>query len=227
MNNYCYNANIKMYDFEHTFKYNNVEVLTLSIKYPIITMSYNPYVEQIINNQITMEVNEYIRYSKHLYNQAIRGYMDSQTNNYPFHEYGAYMEYKITYNENCHFSLYVDKYEFTGGAHGTTVRTSDNWDLCTGMHLSLNNILNPYKNNRQIITDEILRQAEYNYEKNQGIYFEDYQGLIFRNFNENSFYLTQKGITFYYQQYDIAPYATGIVEFTVPYSSINWYPKCR
>lgn len=227
MNTNCYKADYVMHEFEKTYKYNNVDALTLSIKYPKISMCYNPYVEKIINNHIAMTINEYIRYSKYLYNQAVKGYMDAQANDYPFHSYGAYMEYKITYNENCHLSLYIDKYEFTGGAHGSTIRTSDSWDLCMGMHLSLHNIINPYTNHRQLIIDEILRQAENNYKQNQGIYFEDYQALIIKNFDENSFYLTPKGITFYYQQYDIAPYATGIVEFTIPYSLINWYPKCR
>lgn len=226
MNEHCYNANIRMHEFERTFKYNDTEVLILSIKYPIINMKYNPSAERIINNQIAMNVNEYMRYSKYLYNQAVKGLMDSQANNYPFHSYSAYMEYHITYNENCHLSAYNDKYEFTGGAHGTTTRSSDSWELCTGMHLSLNDFFDPNTNYRQFITDEITRQAEFNNQQNQGIYFEDYKGLIIKNFDQHSFYLTPQGITFYFQQYDIAPYSTGIVEFTIPYSKINWYPKC-
>lgn len=226
MNKYCYNASIRMEEYKHTFKYKDIEVLILSIKYPILKMNLNPYVEQIINNQIKMNVNEYIRYSRYLYNQAVKGYIDFQISNYPFHGYASYMEYKITYNQNCYFSVYIDKYEYTGGAHGTTLRTSDNWNLCTGMHLSLQNIFSPSIKYRKLIINEILKQADQEYQKNPGIYFEDYQTLIIKNFDQNSFYFSQNGITFYYQQYDIAPYSTGIVEFTIPYSLINWYPNC-
>jgi hypothetical protein len=215
-----------MHEFERTFKYNNTEVLILSINYPIINIKYNPRAEQIINNQIAMNVNEYMKYSRHLYNQAVKGLKDSQANNYPFHSYSAYMEYNITYNENCHLSAYNDKYEFTGGAHGLTARSSDSWELCTGKHLSLNDFFDPNANYRQFITDEITRQAEYNNQQNSGIYFEDYESLIIKSFDQHNFYLTPQGITFYFQQYDIAPYSTGIAEFIIPYNKINWYPKC-
>lgn len=36
-------------------------------------------------------------------------------------------------------------------------------------------------------------------------------------FNDDNFFTTPAGVTVFYQQYDIAPYASGIVEFTVPY----------
>ena len=197
MNRYCYNADISMHEYKKKFNYNNIEVLELSIKYPKISLTNNPRAENLINNRIKTEIIDFVRYSKYLYNQAIEGYHESQANNYPFHGYSAYMEYTITYNENCFLSLYFDRYEFTGGAHGSTIRSSDTWT-------------------RQA---EVIQQRE-------DIYFDDYKELIISNFNENSFYLSPSGITIYYQQYDIAPYSTGIVEFTIPYDLINWHPNC-
>lgn len=226
MNKYCYNANISMHEFKRTFYYNNVEVLTLSIKYPEISLKYNPQVEYLINNQINMNVNEFVRYAKYMYDQAVKGYNNSQINDYPFHSYSAYMEYTITYNENCFLSLYIDKYEFTGGAHGSTVRSSDTWELCNGTHLPLSSFFEPNVDYRRLMIDEITKQAEYNSQQNSNIYFDEYKSLIIRNFDENSFYLTPLGITIYYQQYDIAPYSTGIVEFTIPYAMTNWHPNC-
>lgn len=227
MNKSCYNASISMQQYERTFKYNDIDVLILSIKYPVISMKTNKRAEWIINNQIAMNVNDYMRNADYLYDQAVRYYYESQENNFPFHSYEAYMDYTITYNANCILSCYADKYEFTGGAHGSTVRSSDTWDLCSGMYIPLNNIFEPGTDYRLFLTDEIIRQADYNLEQNPGIYFEDYRDLIIRNFNPHSFYVTPQGLTIYYQQYDIAPYSTGIVEFTVPYRTIGWYPRCR
>ncbi len=224
MNNSCNNAGIHMHEYNKTFSFNNTEMLKLTIKYPIISL-IDPEAEHKINNQINMEVSDYKRYSKHLFKQAIEGYMQSQNNGYPFWGYEAYMEYFITYNENCFFSLYFDRYEFTGGAHGSTVRASDTWELCCGTRLPLNSFFSPGTNYRRLLIDEILRQAEV-IQRNQNIYFEDYKSLIIKNFNEQSFYLAPQGITIYYQQYDIAPYSTGIVEFTIPYSIIGWKPNC-
>ena len=41
---------------------------------------------------------------------------------------------------------------------------------------------------------------------------------LFSNGNQPEFYLDTLGITFIFQQYDIAPYAAGMISFTVPYS---------
>ncbi|WP_326907220.1 DUF3298 and DUF4163 domain-containing protein [Sedimentibacter sp. MB31-C6] len=222
----CYNSNIYIQQYERTYKYNDIDVLVLSIKYPIITIKNNKMSEWLINNQIAMIVNDYMRYVYYLYYQAIRFYYESQENNFPFNSFSAYMEYTITYNENCFLSSYVDKYEFTGGAHGSTDRSSYTWDLCSGKQIFFNDIFKLETDYRLLLTDELIRQANYNIQQNPGIYFEDYKGLIIRNFNPHSFYLTRQGLTIYYQQYEIAPYSTGIVEFTVPYNTIGWYPRC-
>ena len=224
MKNYCYNADISMHEYKKTYNYNNLEVLKLTIKYPVIRLK-NPQAENLINNQICMEVRDFKRYANYLYKQAIKGYHDAQTNDYPFHGYEAYMEYTVTYNENCFLSLYYDKYEFTGGAHGNTKRASNTWELCFGTLLSLSSFFWPGTDFKCLINDEIIRQAELT-QRNESIYFEDYKSLIIKNFDENSFYLSPSGITIYYQQYDIAPYSTGIVEFTIPYSKLNWQPNC-
>lgn len=225
MNRNCYSADISMHEYEKTFNYNNVEALELSIKYPRIGLINNPKAENLINSQIKMEVIDFIRYSKYLYNQAVEGYHESQANNYPFHGYSAYMEYTITYNKNCFLSLYYDRYEFTGGAHGSTVRSSDTWELCRGTKLPLSSFFNPGTDYRSLLINEMTNQAEA-IQQREDIYFDDYKNLIINNFNENSFYLSPSGITIYYQQYDIAPYSTGIVEFTIPYSVIGWQPNC-
>lgn len=224
MNNNCFNADISMHEYDKTFYYNNEEMLKLTIKYPQVYL-YNKEAENRINAQINMEVNDYKRYAKYLFKEAVKSYAKSQANGYPFFGYEAYMEYFISYNENCFLSLYYDKYEFTGGAHGSTIRTSDTWELCCGTHLPLSSFFRPAADYKHLLIDEIIRQAE-EIQRRQNIYFDDYKSLIIKNFDEDSFYLSPSGITFYYQQYDIAPYSTGIAEFTIPYSIIGWRPNC-
>ena len=46
--------------------------------------------------------------------------------------------------------------------------------------------------------------------------FEDYPYLLRNKFNQNHFFLRPGYIVIYYQQYEIAPYATGIPEFSIP-----------
>ncbi|RBP70118.1 uncharacterized protein DUF3298 [Alkalibaculum bacchi] len=220
-------ATINMREINCKFKHDDIEILTLNIKYPIVNVYNSPRAEEMINNQISMQVNEYIKYATNtLYNQAMNTYIDSLKNNFPFHGYEAYMEYTITYNGNCFLSLYVDKYEFTGGAHGNTIRTSNTWELCTGESIYLYCFFEPHTDYTHMIIQEIITQTGENLKENPGIYFDDYKDLIIKNFNPYSFYMSSNEITIYYQQYDIAPYSTGIVEFTIPYVKIGWFPSC-
>ncbi|HHZ01691.1 MAG TPA: DUF3298 and DUF4163 domain-containing protein [Tissierellia bacterium] len=225
MKNNCYKASIAMGELKRTLMYKDVEVLFLSIKYPVVSLPCTN-AQTLINNQIAMDIVDYIKHIEYLYNMAVEGYRDSVVNDYPFHGYSAYMEYIITYNKNCFLSLYIDKYEFTGGAHGSTTRSSHTWELWNGTNLTLNCFFKPGTDYRHLLLEEIIKEAHYNNKQNPYLYFEDYESLIIKNFNEYSFYLTPEGIRIYYQQYDIGPYASGIIEFTVPYYRIKWYPNC-
>lgn len=50
------------------------------------------------------------------------------------------------------------------------------------------------------------------------IYFEDYRERISQYFREENFYCEPSGVVIYYQQYDIAPYSSGIRTFLIPYN---------
>ncbi|MEL7647287.1 MAG: DUF3298 and DUF4163 domain-containing protein [Sedimentibacter sp.] len=220
-------AIINMREFKHSFEYDGIVILTLIIRYPRIKTPHDESAENNINNMINKQIKEYYDYvSTTLYKNAVEYYHDSQTNNFPFHVNEAIMEYNVTYNENCFLSLYKDKYEFTGGAHGSTLRSSDTWETCQGTYIPMYCYFYKGTNYMNLLINEITRQAEQNLDENPGIYFEDYQNLIITSFNPDSYYLTPCGMTIYYQQYDIAPYSTGIVEFTIPYGMIGWHPSC-
>src|SRR5699024_9427960 len=127
--------------------------------YPILNIYDNPHAEKNINNQIRMEVDEYFKYAANiLYGQAVNVYKDSLKNDFPFHSFEADMRYTITYNDNCFLSLYTDIYEFTGGAHGNTVRTSNTWNLCSGENVYLSYFFDPYTDYVYFITQEIIAQ---------------------------------------------------------------------
>ena len=182
---YCGNSNhtqarITIQEISTAHRYDNTEILNLTIIYPKIELENNQDVERRINDHIAAQVEQYIKHAKELYKQAVQAYLDSQAQDFPFHAWEAHMEFFITYNDNCFLSMYTDRYEYTGGAHGNTIRTSETWELTRGgMQRSL----------EYASTDPV-------------------------------------GLVIYYQQYDLAPYATGIVQFTIPYETIGWCPHC-
>ncbi len=213
-------AIIVMRKIERTFEYNSTPVLTLSIRYPEVTLRHCPYAQNSINFQIQTHVRDFLHYvSDDLYQQAIATYKESQENGFPFHPYEAILQYEITYNQHCHLSLYHDQYTFTGGAHGSTVRGSDTWSLMSGRSIPLSNFFSAGQDYRTSLIGQITKQAN----ENPEIYFEDYQALIEKYFNEEHYYLTSSGVAIYYQQYEIAPYSTGIVVFSIPYMDPSCY----
>ncbi len=222
-----FSAAVMMRKIKRTFSYDNKTMLTLSINYPQIILRHNRPVQDNINRHIQAQVNDYYNYvANDLYQQAVAYYKDTQKSGFPFHNYDAVLQYEITYNQRCHFSLYRDRYEFTGGAHGNTVRASDSWNLIDGRIIPLSSLFSPGQNYQVFLIEQMIKQADSQIQQNPGIYFEDYRSLIAKYFNEESYYLTPSGVAVYYQQYEIAPYATGIVVFTIPYNTLQWHPSC-
>lgn len=193
-------------------KYENVVVLKYHIEYPRITnesnnipsMKFNIYNEQIAKQIQRKAENE-------LYKEAVELYKYNKKNNYPIMVYEIYRTFEITLNTNDIISLYADEYVFTGGAHGTTTRTSQTWNMVNGRLINLYEL---YKGNPYFIL-YILKEISKQINQNKEIYFEDACCMAIDNFNPQNFYLTTNGIVIYYQQYDIAPYSSGIRTFEI------------
>ena len=71
-----------------------------------------------------------------------------------------------------------------------------------------------YPNNPYFLLG-ILQQINEQITQNQEIYFEDVCCLVIETFHPESFYRVPNGIVIYFQQYDIAPYSSGIREFDI------------
>jgi len=158
---------------------------------------------------------------------AMVEYEYSMANNFPIRLFEAYVDFFVTYNQNCAISLYFDQYEYAGGAHGLTLRYSDTWNLQKSKRIDLNELF-PHKSNyKEYIIDLINQQIGIEIANGNNPYFENYSQLINENFKANSFYLTKEGVAIYFQQYDIAPYATGLPTFVIPYTPQGAVPpKC-
>ena len=116
----------------------------------------------------------------------------------------------------CLTSLYTEQYSYMGGAHGSTVRQSDTWDFTTGNKVQLGDFYPHDRLFREKIQRWIEQQVSIRLKTEPATYFDDYAKLIQNTFNPDSFYLSPGGVVIYFQQYDIAPYATGLPEFVLP-----------
>ena len=70
---------------------------------------------------------------------------------------------------------------------------------------------------QEYLIQTINRQIAGQIASGNNIYFENYEQLTAKTFQPESFYLTPDGLAIYYQQYDIAPYSSGIPVFIINY----------
>lgn len=207
-------------------QYDGVTVLTYSIQYPEISSENYKKAAKVVNNYYKSRALEYQQYvEKDLYQMAVEQYLDDIQNGYPVRIFAAEDSYNITYNKACILSLYFDRYQFTGGAHGITDRTSQTWNLQTGKMIKLSELFECLFDYRRYIKDQVIEQIKQDPEP----YFENYEELVEQYFNVNNFYCTPQGVVGYFQLYEIAPYASGIREFLVPYDNCVKDPvkKCN
>ncbi|GLC83038.1 DUF3298 and DUF4163 domain-containing protein [Lacrimispora brassicae] len=199
-------------------RYNGVTVFIYTIHYPVFTTTCNPDAAQSINKFYELQARQTEAYCRtELYSQAAEQVEYARKNQFPFHYYEFLSIFQVTYNEDCVTSLYTDQYTYLGGAHGNTVRDSQTWDFCTGNQLGL---IDFFPNNPKF-TDYILtgiqQQIEEQIKTSSADYFDDFPSLLRGNFNINGFFVNPLGIVIYYQQYDIAPYASGLPDFFFPF----------
>ncbi len=212
---------IKINTAEKELYYQGEVILKYQIEYPEITTSMYEEGKQVFNYENRKNALELKEFAEgELYEQAKQTYEYNKKNGYPIMVYELIRECNITYNRDKLLSLYCDEYTFTGGAHGSTVRKSQNWDLELARQISLQAFS---KGNPYFIIDilkQINEQIAKQIEDGTGAYFPEYCQLVLETFNLESFYLTPKGIIIFFQQYDIAPYSSGIPEFLVQTSRL-------
>lgn len=206
---------------EDALYYNGDIVLTYQINYPEFSAPVYQLSLLAVNGYYRARALTFQEYVKgELYREAVEQYQFAVKHGYPTMSYEALVKYSPTYMSACIISLYEDKYTFTGGAHGNTVRSAQTWNLQKCQRIRLEQLIGCTADYRAYVQEQVRQQIE----ADPQWYFEDYEKLLVQTFDPDSFYCTDQGVTVFYQQYDIAPYAGGIREFLLPYSACVAHP---
>ena len=117
-------------------------------------------------------------------------------------------------------SYCVERYVYTGGAHGSNFRQFVNYNLQTGEQIDEEQLF--AENYQEPLTQLLL---QYMVEQNDEIaLIQDLQeaGYNVDDIHPNdNFYLAEEGITYVFNPYDIAPYALGETEILIPWSALQ------
>lgn len=198
---------------KNELSYKGSVIVKYEIEYPqIFSKFYNTNSFNSLNLNKALELENYAKTT--LFSESKAQYDYNVANGYPIMVYELIFKYTITYNLEPVISLYQDEYTFTGGAHGSTIRTSQNWNLECNRQFSLDDVYIGQPNYILYVLRDINRQIQ---EKGADLFFENYCSLVLDTFNLRQFYLTPNSVIIYFQQYDIAPYSTGIPTFEINY----------
>ena len=109
-------------------------------------------------------------------------------------------------------SISLSSYLNTGGAHGNLTITFLNFDAKTGKPIKNEDLLSNLDDFKKIAKDYFEDTIE-----NKGVLFNPVSFQLPDNIGFN-----EEGIILLYNTYEIAPYATGIIEFTISYDEIRF-----
>ena len=198
----------KTITLKDSLKYAGKVLLTYKIEYPqFSSLKYEGCVKRV-NRFYARKALELKRYCEtKLFGEAVTQYKDDIANNYPVRVFDVVQLFEVTYMLGCALSLYTDRYEYTGGAHGITLRTSQTWNLQKCGNISLPRLVPCPPDYKTYILSHVEAQIR----QEPQLYFEKYGER--RQTFDKQLLLHHRGIVVYYQQYDIAPYASGIREF--------------
>lgn len=177
---------------------------TIDVKYPAVQGMEGQAGQDRLNRMLDASVKKDIQEIKA---GALALKKDGQLR-YPFELVAVY---RVSYNQHGLLSFTTETYQYTNGAHGMTYRVSYNYDTVKGQPLMLKDLFVSDYSGLDKTVAEVIRQIK----QKPDIFFPTAAEDVKKA--KPSFYLTGKGLVVYYGLYELAPYAAGFSEFSIPY----------
>ena len=133
-----------------------------------------------------------------------------------------------TFDISDHYSSFACLKSFnssyTGGAHGMYGVSFDYFDKTNGKKLTIKDFLN--------VDQKLLKIAEIAFRKKVGLkpnvpFNKDEYWFGKRFYLPDNFEITSKGITFFYNPYEVTNWANGIVEFSLTHAQLSTFLKLK
>jgi hypothetical protein len=194
----------------------NTKPFKINIVYPFIN-GQNEFNGKV-NNIISTEQGNFKKIS--LENDQAMKEMDIESyEQYP-REYTLNINYKNGRVDENTVSIIFDISNFTGGAHGSNYFLSLNYNPKESKEIKLNDLFKEKDYLKKIsdyCIEDLTKQIQEKIEDPEGlknVWIEQGAGPEYKNFS--FFLINENNITFYFPQYQIAPYALGSFEVTMP-----------
>lgn len=140
--------------------------------------------------------------------------------NFPWREWEIENTFEMVRGDESVISVKETDYYYYGGAHPGTTYRADNFSTQTGNLLLFDDIFSDPGDAHSQITNYILdlmTSPDY-----AGSFFDDYVDLVAGIDMTDRWYFSESGLVVIFNEYEIAPYAAGPFEFTIPYGELDY-----
>lgn len=182
----------------------------VTIAYPHFDGMLDEAAQDKMNNAIENVVEQFIEAAQRRIDNA------KQDNTHYFRPV-VQLNYKVWYNDDGVLSITLNSYEFFGGAHGMSTLTGYTFNLQSGDAIPYQDLFEWNSNSREFAYHKIMEQVT---ERKIFLFPEEDQNKVAKKLRDPAYspnyYLTDKDKpVIIFQQYEIAPYAAGILQFTM------------
>ena len=130
---------------------------------------------------------------------------------------------EIVYDGSAFLAIRRDVEAYTGGAHGSHMVYCENFRKADGELVTMADVFRT-EDYKSVILSQIADRSSQ--EDTEGEYsgrdfYQNWDEMLDRSFDESSFFIGPESLTIVYQEYDIAPYSAGTQTFLVSYSDIS------
>ncbi len=157
--------------------------------------------------------------------EAARTYV-AECNPQGFYAYSNYQTMDVPRHDSSIVSLVCTSSVYSGGAHPSTVQMAYNLDLRQGVQLILEDVI--YEESVQQLYQMVMEKVEQRFSPYGEVYglYEDYAQVLVQTLLSYGdmtayWYLSDTGLVLYYNQYELAPYAAGIIQVELPYGELE------
>lgn len=131
------------------------------------------------------------------------------------------VSYTIKLNNSSVLSIVFFINQFTGDMHNYIWDYCVNYNMTNGASLSLSDLFN---SDSSVYMQKIYNYIENQIAQNPDNYYPDTK-LVETFDYSNKWYLSSDGLVCVFNPYQIAPYVSGIIQFTIPYSEFSGMMK--
>lgn len=193
--------------------------------YPVVSIAGNEAAAEKINADLYSRVNDFktganilAETSKEDFEYILADMEDDHT---PI-PYSSELSFTVTRADSNVISFTENGYEYMGGAHGMPYTTGINYDAKTGELITFTDLSdNPDAFRADTLAfNQALAQTEY-YSMQMFSQDDITNGTLEQVlYADGAWYLSTSGLVFMSAPYALAPYASGTLEFTIPYSDL-------